>query len=240
MPKKKSLQKKGRKLDFTGVETGGKAVPDGNYLAEVVSVEEKEGNESGEPYLAWKWKILEGPGKGATVYDNTSLQPQALWRLRGMLESMGFDVPDGAMDFDEQDCIGEQCILEITNEKYNGKDKPRVSGFMNNDSGGSKGNPKKEEEEEDDKDDDDDQDDKKSRKSREDESDDDEDDDRPARKGNKKSGGAKIKVGSKVKFTDEDDNTITGVVTSIDGDDAQIEDKKGEEWEVEVSELELA
>lgn len=220
MASKALKKKKGRSLDFTGVETGGKAVPDGNWLAEVVSVEEKEGSESGEPYLKWKWKVKEGPGKGGAVYDNTSLQPQALWKLRGLLESLGFDVPDGAMDFDESDAVGEEAILEIVNEQYNKKDQPRVVSYLSTE--GAKAANK------DDADDtDDDQ-----------EKDDDQADTKPTSK--KKKGGSKIKVGSKVKFTDEDDNVITGVVTAIDGDDVTIEDKKGEEWEVEASELEIA
>ena len=234
MVKKKTGKKKGRSFDFTGVETGGKAVPNGTYLAEIADVEEKTGSDSGEPYWLVKWKILEGPGKGATVYDNVSHQPQALWKMRGLLESIGYDVPDGALEVDEADLVGEQCQVEITNEKWNGKDKPRVSGYAN-----AEGGPEKDDDDAEKDDDDQDDDDKK------DKDDDDQDDDEDEKpKGGKKkttasAGKSKVKVGSKVKFKDEDDNVIKGVVTSIDGDDAEIEDKSGESWEVDVSELEV-
>ena len=51
-------------VDFTGIESGGRAVADGNYVLEVISIEEKESSE-GNPYLAWKWKVTDdGPYKG--------------------------------------------------------------------------------------------------------------------------------------------------------------------------------
>jgi len=223
MVKKKAGRKGKLSLDFTGVESGGKAVPDGSWLAEVISVEEKEGQDSGAPYLKWKWKVLKGPGKGGTVYDNTSLQPQALWKLRGLLESLGFKVPEGAMDFDPDDVVGELATLVIVNEDYNNKPQPRVTAVS-----GAEGAPEEEEEE-------------KEEEEEEEEEEEKGEEEKPTKKGGaKKSSGSKIKVGSKVKFDDEDGKTIRGVVTSIDGDDAQIEDKSGEEWEVATSELELA
>ena len=131
MPAKRPAPgKKGLSIDFSGVESGGgRAVDDGEYVAEVTSVTEEE-SEGGNPYLAWKWKITEnGDAKGATIYDNTSLLPQALWRLKGLLEVLGFDVPDSAMTLDLKSLIGKKATLEITNEEYRGKNKPRVTGF---------------------------------------------------------------------------------------------------------------
>lgn len=119
-------------VDFAGVESGGgRPVDDGEYLAQVSKIEEKEGESSGQPYLAWQWKIVEeGEAKGATVYDNTSLTPQSLWRLRSLLECIGIEVPDGKMRLVLDQLVGKRCRLEITNETYQGKEKPRVTGFL--------------------------------------------------------------------------------------------------------------
>ena len=115
-------------VDFTGVETGGRSVPDGQYLLEVVSVEEKESSE-GNAYLAWKWKVAEGPLKGATIYDNTSLKPTALWRLKGLLECMGFEV-DGKFALNFREYVGKQVMANVANEVYQGKSKPRIGEFL--------------------------------------------------------------------------------------------------------------
>lgn len=122
----------GLEVDFSGVESSGsRHVEDGEYLAQVVSVEQQEGESSGQPYLAWKWKILEeGDAKNATVYDNTSLTPQALWRLRNLLESIGEEVPDGRMRLVLDKYVGRKCRIEVTNETYQGKQKARVTAYL--------------------------------------------------------------------------------------------------------------
>jgi len=119
----------GISVDFSGVETGGRAIPDGEYLLEVVSCEEKEGRESGAIYLAWKWKVAEGAYKGSTVYDNTSLTAAALWRLKRLLEAMGVQA-EGKMSLDLASYKGRRVMAQIINETYNGKEKPRVTDFL--------------------------------------------------------------------------------------------------------------
>ena len=118
------------KVDFTGVETGGFEVPDGPYVLAVQVVTQKKSQESGNPYLAWEFKVDEGKYKGRKIWDNTSLQPQALWKLRSMLECMGMDIEDGEFELDLSDFEGMKVGAEIANEKYQGKDKPRVVGYM--------------------------------------------------------------------------------------------------------------
>lgn len=117
-------------VDFSGVESGGgRAVPDGEYLIEVISIEEKESQE-GNIYLAWKWKIVDGPYKGATLYDNTSLKPTALWRLKSLLECLGVDVPSGKLGLNLSEYKGKSLLAEVANETYQGKQKPRISSFL--------------------------------------------------------------------------------------------------------------
>ncbi len=213
MPAKRPAPgKKGLTVDFSGVESGGgRAVDDGEYVAEVTSVSEEE-SESGNPYLAWKWKITEqGDAKGATIYDNTSLQPQALWRLKGLLEVLGFDVPDSAMTIDLKALVGKKATLEITNEEYRGKQKPRVTAFNGASSAAaSKAASSKAKA----KDDDDEE--------------EEEDDDAP-----------KFKAGQKVKFKDEDGSLQKGVFVSQDGDMATVK-VDDDEWEVELDTLKAA
>jgi hypothetical protein len=117
-------------VDFTGVESGGRAVADGNYVLEAIAIEEKESSE-GNPYLAWKWKVMDdGPFKGATVYDNTSLKSTALWRLKGLLECMGVDVANGKQGINFGELKGKTVRAKIVNETYQGKEKPRIAEFL--------------------------------------------------------------------------------------------------------------
>jgi hypothetical protein len=141
------------KVDFTGVEAGGGFnVPDGQYVLAVTGVTQKKGAESGNPYLSWEFKVDSGKYKNRKIWDNTSLQPQALWKLRGLLECMGLDVEDGEFEIDLGDLEGELVGAEIVNEKYEGKDKPKVANYMpaedvdDGDTGGDEGNGEGEEE----------------------------------------------------------------------------------------------
>jgi len=131
-------KRSGTTVDFSGVESGGREVPDDQYLLEVLSCEEKESGD-GNPYLAWKWKVVEGPYKGATIYDNTSLQPQALWRLKMVLECFGNDVPNGKMELKIATYKGKQLMADVANETYQGKKKPRITGFLRGSTGSSAG-----------------------------------------------------------------------------------------------------
>lgn len=200
-------------VDFEGVETGGgKPIADGTHLMYPSKIEEKEGQDSGEPYLNWTWKVNGGKADGAIAYDTTSLQPQALWRLRTILECLGYEVPDGPMDIDYESIAEEKprCLVEIVNEEYENRDRPRAVGFLPAEEGET-GDMDVEEEEE-----------KPTRRSR-------------------SSRSQKMKVGSKVKFyDDEEEQDIKGVITEIDGSEATVEDSEGAEWEVNLSELSAA
>jgi len=118
-------------VDFTGVEGGGggRLVPEGEHVLEVVEVVEKMSRDD-NPYLGWKWKVHSGDYKGSVVYDNTSLQPQALWRLKGLLEAMEVDVADGKQGLNFGELKGRTCRVEIAHETYQGKDKARISAFI--------------------------------------------------------------------------------------------------------------
>lgn len=202
--------KKSISVDFSGVESGGRAVPDGIYFLTSVSVEEKESGE-GNPYLAWEWKVADGKHKGATIYDNTSLQPQALWRLKTLLEVAGREVAEKAMELDLDDLVGLEIQAEITNEEYQGKQKPRVTNFLPYDTVNAN--------------------------AKTDDDNDGDDDGKPRVK--KKVGGSKLKAGSTVKFTDDDGKQHKGVIQSIEDENATV-DVKGEEWEIPLEELTAA
>lgn len=224
---RKPRKKKGViRVDFTDVETGGgKPVPDGEYTARLAKVEEREGESSGEPYLSCQWKIVGGKSDGATVYDNISLQPQSLWRFRTILECLGLETEDGEMDISTEDMVDSECLIEVTNEEYDGKDKPRITGFLSSDDEDDEGDDEEEEED--------------GEEEEEDEPDEEEEEEAP-KKRSRKPRAKKIRVGSKVKFEDEEGDTVKGVVTDMDDDAVWVEDSSGDVWEVGADEVTAA
>lgn len=106
------------KVDFTGVESSGK-VEEGRQVAEVVECEVKTSDSSGCDYINWKLKA-----KGGTIYHTTSLQPQALWNLRNVLEALGLEVPEDTLELDLSEYPGMELGVEVEHETHQGKKKP--------------------------------------------------------------------------------------------------------------------
>lgn len=145
--KARGAAKKGIALDFSGVETQAN-LPEQDFVLEVDEVELKTSNNSGENYLSFTFKVAEGKYAGKKVWHNCSLQPQALFNLRGVLEALGLEVPQGPLELDPADLIGMQCGGAIQNEMFEGKKKARVVEFFPADDVGEEGEPDEEEAEE--------------------------------------------------------------------------------------------
>ncbi len=112
-------------VDMTGVETSqSKRIPEGDYLAEVVKVTKETGKDSGEPYLSWRFKVLDEGNKqtdGTVLRETTSLQPHALFRLKALLIAIGVSVPNSAMKLDLEAMAGKQAGISVADEVYDGK-----------------------------------------------------------------------------------------------------------------------
>jgi hypothetical protein len=94
------------KVDFTDVEGGFDALPEGNYRGVIDSVENESSQRSGEPMVIIDYKVTEGKLKGTTAREYCSLQKQALFRLKQRLTAIGYEVPAGPFTFDTDDIVG--------------------------------------------------------------------------------------------------------------------------------------
>lgn len=214
----------GVKVDFSDTEASG-IVEEGDYLIEVDEVEQKESS-TGNPMLVFTFKITEGDFKGKKLFHNCSLQPQALFNLRGLLEALGLEVPQGVMEFDPADLIGETCGASVVHELYEGKTKARIGEFFSEEElGGEAAEPAAPAAK------------PAGKKAAA----------APAEAPTKKKKAApaepEIEVGSAVTFTDDDGNEVSGEVVSIEGENATVKvgiGKKAEEWELELGDLTLA
>jgi len=115
-------------VDFTGVETR-VLLPEGVYNAKVDEIKLEDND--GKPYLSWKFKTIDDDPKlnDKPLYNNTSLQPQSLWVLGQLLETLGVERPDGPMDLDFDELIGLELGLVVEHEEYQGKNRAKVVDF---------------------------------------------------------------------------------------------------------------
>jgi hypothetical protein len=240
---KKSSKHRVVSVNMEGVESGGQVVEDGIYPVIIHEIEEKESS-SGNPMLLVKWKITGKKGKGALLWDNLSLQPQALWRLKGMLEALGEDVPDSMLDLDLDDLVGKEARVQVENEKYEGKDRPRVTAYASLEDKGDDEEDEEEAEEEDETEEED-EDEKPAKKGKtslkgkstsddsdEGEDEEEEEDEKPKKK-------IVFVKGSKVKFKDDKGKSVKGKVSKVSGDVVIVTDSDGDDWELSADDLEL-
>ena len=99
----------GTVIDLSGVEGGSgfEPIPGGQYLLAVTDAEVKESGENaknpGSLYIAWEFTVQDGEYENRKLWTNTSLLPQALFGLKGLIAACpktGLD-PNGALDLED-------------------------------------------------------------------------------------------------------------------------------------------
>lgn len=128
MAKKRKRNANSVSVDLSGVETS-KSVKPGIHRVAVQEVTQ-ETSQSDKPYLKFVFEVIEGPSAGGILYHNASLQPQALFTLKSVLEALGLSIPKKAFDLDLDTLIDLECTVEVDNEIYEGKKKPRIIDFI--------------------------------------------------------------------------------------------------------------
>ncbi len=114
------------KVDFSGVDKeirrgGGAAhVPEGDYLLKIVSHEVRKSESSGARYINWRFTIASPKEhKGKTIYDNTSLKPEALWNLRNLIHAAtGKNVAGKAVGFDPSTIEGKTIAATLADDEF--------------------------------------------------------------------------------------------------------------------------
>lgn len=151
---KKTKKSKGLVLNLSEVKTGGKVLPEGRYQVKVAEAEIKESS-TGNGYVAFTFEVVEGKHKKAKLFHNCSLQPQALFNLKALLEALEYEIPDGEFSLDLPELIDLECVVEVEHETYEGKKKARIIDF---DTVGEGDDEDDEDEDEDDEEDDEEED----------------------------------------------------------------------------------
>lgn len=122
---RKSRSSSSVNVDLSGVEASRKAIPEGTYEVVVNEATQKDSRD-GNPMIAFEFEVAEGAHKGAKLYENCSLQPQALFKLKSVLLALGMNIPNKAFDLNLRDLVGLTCEVEVGHEVYEGKKRARI------------------------------------------------------------------------------------------------------------------
>lgn len=201
-------------VNMEGVESGGRTIDDGWAKGRIKEAELTTSSNDNEMFNI-KWEATRGKVK-ATVFDHIVLTPNALWKLRNLLEACGVDVPEGDMTVSEEDLVDLECMIEITNEEYEGKERPRVTAYK------AEGDAEEEDDEEEDEEEDDSDDDTEDDDDEEDEEEEDEEEEEPPKK---------KKAASKRRAKDEDDDDNEDEEDDDDSDDEDEDEEEDDEEE---------
>lgn len=108
----KLAAKAAKEVDKVEAASGSFLLPEGRYAAQLIRVEEKEGQEY--PYWIWQFGNLHNsasemvPGK---QWNNTSLSPKSYPFLKATFEAFGYTT-----DSDTDEMIGEWVVLYLIQE----------------------------------------------------------------------------------------------------------------------------
>ena len=116
-------------VDLSGVESSRKTIPEGTYTLTVNAANQKNSSNN-NPMIAFEFEVADGPYKGVPLYENCSLQPQALFKLKSVLEALGFEIPNKAFDLNLRDLIGLTCEVEVGHEVYEGKKRAQILEYL--------------------------------------------------------------------------------------------------------------
>lgn len=103
-------------------------LPEGIYQAQIWAIDERLGEKSQQPYMAFDFRIDESPRH---LFDNFSLQPQALWRLKRLFEILGLP-SKGTLDIDwDHEVVGLRVQLVVEHKESRGKMRESIVEYRN-------------------------------------------------------------------------------------------------------------
>ena len=128
---------KAKKIDFGGVDkdirSGGGAahLPEGDYLAKIVSSEDQKSSENtgSKRYIRWLFTIVKPVEyKGKKVYMNTFLTPESLWNLRNLIHAAtGKNVAGKAVTFNPANLEGKIVAVTLEDNEYTKDGKTKIT-----------------------------------------------------------------------------------------------------------------
>lgn len=137
-------------VDISGVEASSfDVLPAGQYLVAITDGELKESGPNaknpGAEYISWEFTVQSGQYEGRKLWSNTSMLPQALFGIKGLLAAVGHPSANGSFDSEEiiGDIMGSTCTALVKTRLYEGDMKNEIKAFKGADGSTSAGTPSK-------------------------------------------------------------------------------------------------
>lgn len=115
-------------VNLDTVESGFEIVPEGTYHLRISSCKQAT-SQSGKPKLQFAYEII-APAEfaGKKIPDSISLQDQALWKLKALVEAAGISYDEDG--FDDDDTIGLEFMAEVGTRMYDNKTVNDITKYM--------------------------------------------------------------------------------------------------------------
>lgn len=117
------------KLDLSATDAGFDPLPNGRYHVKITDYEYREaGPEAknpGSPYINWELTVQAEPYDGRRLWLNTSLLPQALFGIKGLLIATGLyteeQLNSDEFDLDPDEVLGADVKAVVVKTTYQGE-----------------------------------------------------------------------------------------------------------------------
>lgn len=91
---------------------------------------------SGNDGIKWAFEVIDGKYKGAgPFYNNTMLQEESLWAVRGTLQAMkpAVKIPESGMKLDLKKYLGKTVAISVFDDEYEGRMRSAIDDVFNPD-----------------------------------------------------------------------------------------------------------
>ncbi len=116
-------------VDLTDVQENSFVIPDGNYKAKCIEVEQQV-SKGGNPMFVWTFEVSEGPHKGFQSKVFTAITPAAMWKVAETVQALGVGQTGQVVKFKRSDVLNKECGALIEKTEYNNKINCQISRVM--------------------------------------------------------------------------------------------------------------
>lgn len=116
-------------VDLSDVQTNSFVIPDGNYRAKCIEVEQTV-SKGGNPMFVWTFEVVEGDHKGFQSKVFTAITPAAMWKVAETVVALGVGQTGSVVKFKRSDVIGKECGIALEASEYNGNMRSSVTRVM--------------------------------------------------------------------------------------------------------------
>lgn len=142
---KSTTKKKTPKVQINFGDIPSNNIEPGEYGAVIDHVSVREAKDGKSHYLSWQFTLSDEDVAGRKIWMTTSLKPESFWNLKEQLVALGYP-EDSVVDLDWDESLaptdrdfamltepnfeGVSVVINITEEEYQGRMTPRVSGII--------------------------------------------------------------------------------------------------------------